>query len=330
MKDVARLAEVSSMTVSRVLKNDGSYSLQTKKQVLDAVAVLGYQRNMQASSLAAGRKYQIAFFYDNPRCSYMVDVLIGMLTGIQEKGYHIIIESFSLDNIKKIIENNSVDGVLLPPPYCEFKEVHKLLDQYGMPFVRMAAGFEFSNTHSVRTNDKEMAKGMTQHLIELGHKKIGFIQGHTNHGVSFLRLQGYKQALEAAELPFNESLCEQGFFTFESGYSAAIKLLDRHKDMTAIFACSDVMAHGALRALHEKDLKVPEDISLAGFDDTSIAQRMYPPLTTVHQPSEEMAICAIDILVGVLNKKHDNQFITKHLDSHLEIRESTACVNPNR
>jgi len=328
MKSVAAAAGVSSMTVSRVLNNESSVSEETKQAVLLAVKNLGYQRNMQASSLAAGKKYQIAFFYDNPRCSYMVDVFVGMLTGIQDKGYHIIIEQFSLENIKKVIETNNVDGVLLPPPFCEFKEVHDLLNRFSVPFVRMAAGFEFSNTHSVRTNDKEMAKEMVNYLVSLGHTKIGYIKGHNNQGCSFLRTQGVKEAMEEAGLTFDEKYCEQGHFTFESGYIATVKLFKRCPDITAVFSSSDIMAQGVLKHMYEANLRVPDDVSVAGFDDTTVALRMYPQLTTVHQPSERMALAAIDMLVDVMRQKDNatKQYFTKHFESKVVVRDSTAPV----
>jgi LacI family transcriptional regulator len=173
-------------------------------------------------------------------------------------------------------------------------------------------------------DDEGASREMTEHLIELGHTRIGFITGHPTHYASAQRLHGFKSALLAARIPYDPAYVRQGHFVFESGLGAGRELLTLPKPPTAIFASNDDMAAGVLMAAHELGIAVPQQLSVAGYDDTYIARIMWPRLTTVHQPSYDLAWSATDLLLQTL--KDGDGPKTARLPYRLIVRESTATV----
>jgi len=172
-------------------------------------------------------------------------------------------------------------------------------------------------------DDEGAAREMTEHLIQCGHRRIGFIMGHPNHFASSLRLRGYRAALEGHRIAFDAAYVRQGYFVFESGLEAARELLTLPNPPTAVFASNDDMAAGVLLAAHELAIPVPQRLSVAGFDDTYIARIVWPRLTTVHQPSYDLAFRATDLLLQSL-KSGDGPKMAR-LPYKLIRRESTTA-----
>ena len=192
----------------------------------------------------------------------------------------------------------NVEGVILPPPLSESHAILAELDAVGIPVVTVAMGFPRPGSMNVRIDDCAAAAEMTRHLLDLGHRNIGFIRGHPNHLASHERARGFALALKEYGINPAEAAVEQGYFTFRSGLVAAERLLARRNPPTAIFASNDDMAAAAVSVMHRRGLSVPGDISVVGFDDTLIATTIWPELTTVKQPIAAMAEAALDILLS--------------------------------
>jgi LacI family transcriptional regulator len=190
------------------------------------------------------------------------------------------------------------DGVILPSPFCDAPGVVARLLADGAAVTALASGAPPHGASAVTIDDREAAVEMTRHLLDLGHRRIGFVGGARNQVASIRRLEGYRQALDEAGLRVDEALIVPGDFTYRSGLTAADRLLDLPSRPTAIFASNDDMAAAVVAAAHRRRLDVPGDLSVCGFDDTALATTISPELTTVHQPVAEMARAAVEILAA--------------------------------
>lgn len=324
--DVARRAGVSIKTVSLVINRQPNVSVQTRTAVLAAINALSYRPNVFARGLASERSYLIGMLYDNPPGSYIADLQFGALARCREEGYHLIVELLPPQDtdprqrVRSLVSESVLHGVILTPPLCDVTEVIDELTKAQTPFVRIAPGTVIPGTRSVGINEHLAAYEMTSYLVGLGHRRIGFIKGHPAHFASHARLEGYRAALADAGLPFDEQLCAQGMFSYQSGLEAGEYLLTLKNRPTAIFAGNDDMAAGALAVSQRFNLRIPEQLSLAGFDDSLVAQVVWPRLTTCRQPVREMAAAAVSILA----QRDTSDACDRHLSHTIVVRESTA------
>lgn len=222
-----------------------------------------------------------------------------------------------------------MEGVILPPPLSESQPVMAELAAIGIPVVTVAMGLPQKDIHNVRIDDFAAAAEMTRHLLDLGHRNIGFIKGHPNHVASHDRARGFLSALEEYGLDPKAAPMEQGYFTYRSGLAAADRLLSRSDPPTAIFASNDDMAAAAVSVAHRRGLSVPGDLCVAGYDDTSLATTVWPELTTVRQPIAAMAEAALELLLGDLRSRRaciERHATTRVLNHALIVRESTASL----
>ncbi|MET1163053.1 MAG: LacI family DNA-binding transcriptional regulator [Pseudoxanthomonas sp.] len=335
--EVASLAGVSPMTVSRVVNGQGKVRESTRENVMRAVRELGYTPNMAASSRAAAQHTRIALIYSNPSSGYLRELLVGALSGAARTAAQLVIDTW--DNLNADEQRSaarvlakSVAGVILPPPLCESKPVIKEFVSAGVPVVSIASG-RFSNEIScVRIDDFRASKEMTAHLISQGHTRIGYIKGHPNQTASAHRYEGFQAALSEAGITHDKTLVEQGYFTYRSGLEASEKLLSHRPPPTAIFASNDDMAAAVVSVAHRRGLDVPRDLSVVGFDDTSAATTVWPELTTIHQPIASMADSAIDILLrGIRRKERGTRVVVDHVAPHqLITRDSVAAIGKRK
>ncbi len=322
--DVSSLAGVSTKTVSRVLNNHRYVSEDTREKVEKAMAELGFRPSMAARILAGNRSQQIALIYDNHSPYYMNQVQQGCWSRCQEAGIRLLSQPVDvLDpdvgrQLLGLVAETHVDGVVLSSPATDCQAILDVLEEGNVPYVRMSPGTNHSLTSSVFIDDAQAADDLTTHLANIGHRRIGFIIGHPNHTGSQDRLFGYRRALDRAGISYEPQLVRQGEFDFESGRIAAEKLLDLKNPPTAIFASNDDMAAGVLAVAHRRSLDVPGELSVAGFDDTTLAQMVWPPLTTIRQPMRDLAYTAVDLLL----KRHD-QPAHERMDHELIVRQST-------
>lgn len=303
IKEVAERAGVSQMTVSRVLNRSEVVREATRLKVEEAIRDLHYRPNLLARGLAGGKSLFIGLIFHNPSNSYLGELLVGALERCREAGHHLVIEDFTSDDLERdsqaFVERLSgagLDGVVVAPPISEETSVLRALDKAGMVTVLIAPR-EFSpGGMSVSINDRAAADAMTQHLISQGHRRIGFIKGPDNQISSSRRWLGFGDAMQRNGIDMPPTHVAQGQYTYRSGMEAAASLLQLPSRPTAIFASNDDMAAGAIACAFRMGLRVPEDVSIAGFDDTPFASAIWPQLTTMRQPIADMAAEAISLL----------------------------------
>ena len=333
IEDVARAAGVSAMTVSRVINHGQNVRESTRASVLDAIERLSYSPNTAARSLAAGQATHIGLLYANPSAGYLAQFLIGALHAARSAGVHLVIESCESEDADEQAEvtrrfaSSDVEGVILPPPLSESQPILAELDSMGIPVVTVAMGAPREDSLNVRIDDHAAALEMTRHLLDLGHRNIGFIKGHPNHVASHDRYRGFCDALTEAGIDADKAYAEQGYFSYRSGLIAGERLLSRDERPTAIFASNDDMAAATISVAHRMGLNVPDDVSIAGFDDTTLATSVWPELTTVKQPISAMAEAALELLIADLRSHLPGtrrKFTERVLSHAMIIRESSA------
>lgn len=334
--DIARKAEVSFKTVSRVLNENPRVAPDLRTRVLKAMAELDYQPNLAARSLAGRRSYAIALlidrielFSDDDVNSYfppfLVDLQTGALLACRQAGYHFFIEPYDSrsgsfpNDLRAQLSKVALDGILLAPPTADRRELMDALDEWRIPYVRIAPGIEPQRAPFVAIDEYSGTVAMVEHLLSLGHRRIGFVCGPESHIAARVRLVAFKEAVEGKA----EVVLHPGDFTFAGGLAAGEALLALAERPTAIFAANDFMASGIIAAATRLGLRVPQDISVAGFDDSAVAHFTWPPLTTVRQPIRDMASEAIGYLVTRAGGGDSGQSCTE-LPFQLVIRQSTG------
>jgi LacI family transcriptional regulator len=328
--DVAKVAGVAIKTVSRVLNDEPNVRPETRARVLAAAEQLQYLPSLSARSLAGRRSYLIGLVYENPSANYLVDLQHGAMARCRKEKFRLFVHQCSgrgdelIRDVMGLIDQTHVDGLIVSPPLSEVPPLIAALDQRNVPFVRIAPNDLKHPSPYVDMDDEGAAREMTEYLIAEGHRRIGFIIGHPNHIASSLRLRGYRAALEQHHIAFDAAYVKQGYFVFESGLEAARELLTAPNPPTAVFASNDDMAAGVLLAAHELAIPVPQRLSIAGFDDTYISRIVWPRLTTIHQPSYDLAFSATDLLLHSL--KDGDAPKTARLPHKLIRRESTGPV----
>lgn len=248
----------------------------------------------------------IGLFYDNPQQDYVIQVQEGALRACRRQGYHLLIHPYGstaadlVETVLAVVRQPAVLGCLLTSPIADDEELLTRLRREGVPFVRLSQRPCTCEAPWVSVNDEDAAREMTEYLISLGHRRIAHIMGHPAHGSAHDRLRGYRAALLAHGIPEEKGLVRQGFFNFSSGQSCAAEILSAERPPTAIFAANDHMAMGALEAAHERKLRIPEELSICGFDDVRMSRYAWPPLTTMSQPIQKTAAAAAEMLLKIL------------------------------
>jgi len=329
--DVAKAAGVAIKTVSRVLNNEPNVREETRARVLEVVKEFNYHPSLSARGLAGKRSYLIALVYENPSANYVVDVQHGAMARCREERFQLFVHQCSgrgeelVREISGLLDQTHADGLVVTPPLCQLADLIEALDRRSLPFVRIAPNEITHRTPYADMDDESAAFEMTEYLIGLGHRRIGFICGHPEHFASGRRLKGFRLALRKHGIADDRACVKQGLFDFESGLEAGRQLLALPTPPTAIFASNDDMAAGALMAAHELGIEIPRQLSVAGFDDTYIARTVWPPLTTVHQPSYDLAYAATDLLLQMLKSRAVPKPV--RLGYRLVCRASTAAAS---
>jgi LacI family transcriptional regulator len=331
--EVAEKAGVSIKTVSRVINHEANVRADTKQRVLDVIAQLNYRPNPSARHLAGTHGYNIALLYDNPSPSYLMDLQRGALESCQAEGFHLILQpcGFLDQNLEATIDNliveSRVPGLILSPPLSDAGGLIEQLERLGVLHARIAPIDIARPGPYVAVDDRGAAFELIRHLIEQGHRRIAIIKGHPDHGAGHWRYEGYLTAMRQYGLPIDDDLIVQGYFSFESGLEAGRKLLSLPDRPTAIFAANDDMAAAVLHVAHDLAIEVPGHLSVAGFDDTPLSRHVWPPLTTVRQPVQEMARQATMQLIDRIRKRGLSQPSgPSAMYCSLVIRESTGAA----
>lgn len=304
INDVARLAQVSKKTVSRVINNSPLLTAETREKVEKAISALGYVPNPQARGLALRRNFLIGLIHDNPNAQMVLNVQQGILEALHGTEFGLVVRPVDrtsplmLQDVRDFLERQQLFGVVILPPISENDALAQLCKELGCRYARMGSAELDDGDHMVASNDREAVREAASYLIEQGHRLIGLIEGPQGFRSALERRLGFEDAMGAAGIKLPRSLIAAGNYTFESGMAAANRLLDLSPPPTAIFASNDVMAAGVIHAARQRGLSVPEDLSVVGFDDTAIAAHIWPPLTTVRWPIISMARSAALKLVG--------------------------------
>ena len=304
INDVARLAGVSKKTVSRVINNSALLNEETRERVAVVIKQLGYVPNPQARALALRRNFLVGLIHDNPNAQTVINVQQGILDALHDTDFGLVVRPLDrtsphmLEDIRNFLERQRLFGVVIMPPLSENEALARLCEELGVRYTRMASAELDDPDHLVASNDRQAVREAVAYLIELGHLRIGLIEGPHGFRSAAERRLGFEDALRDAKIKLPRSMIAEGSYTFQSGLQAGNLLLDQVPAPTAIFASNDEMAAGALHAARQRDLHVPLDLSIVGFDDTAIAAHIWPPLTTVRWPIVSMARSAALKLVG--------------------------------
>jgi LacI family transcriptional regulator len=332
--DVARLAGVSTKTVSRVVNAEPNVSVDTTRAVKQAIAELHYRPNLSARNLAGGRAYLIALLYDNPSDSYLVSLQEGALHACEELGYGLILRPAKSDSTRMVedvvrfVQEQRLSGVVIAPPLSDMAPLLDALDAIDVRYARISPRDTVRPSPMVTMDHRRASDELTRYLVAQGHRRIAFIKGPDAHGAASLRFEGYLDALRGHGLPVEQKLIAQGSFTFESGEECARLLLAQPEPPTAIFASNDDMAAGVLHTAHERGVRVPDELSVAGFDDSTLSRKVWPSLTTIRQPVRAMSDTAVRMLVAAVRNRQQpspelpNLSLLAH---ELIVRTSTAA-----
>ncbi len=332
IKDIAKMAGVGVSTVSRVINQHADVKEETRKHILEIIEVNNFIPNNSARNLKRSESMDVGILIKGMYNPFFAKMIQNIEKKLIYAGYSAIIH-YNIDDTKDIdaafefIMEKKLKGII-----CLGGDFDQLTNseivRLRVPFILTSTEFPESLDRklfsSVNIDNEKAAFGAVDYLFGIGHRKIGLITtGSDDKSVGIIRTQGYIKALAANQFDKMENYFDVGAYTFETGYQAMKRLLDKANDLTAVFAISDVMAIGAAKAIRERGLRIPEDISLLGFDDIDYAEYFSPALSTVHQPVEEIADSTADLMIAIL----DDECAHRHIvfDTALVIRES--CRN---
>lgn len=303
INDIARMANVSKKTVSRIINNSPLVREETRARVKAIIAETGFTPDPQARALAFRRSFLIGMVYDNPSPQYVVNMQRGILDALDGTDYQLVLQPVDRadltyrDRVRRFVEQHRPTGLIMPPSVSEDGELAELLMTLGCDYVRIASVELDQPARMVRTHDAEGAAQAARHLAGLGHKRIAHIHGPRSFRSAHERLFGFRDGLTEFGLELAAELTVEAGYTYDSGVQAADQLLARAKRPTAIFAGNDEMAIGIYTSARKAGLRVPDDLSIVGFDDTPMAARMWPPMTTVRLPIRDMGREAAESLL---------------------------------
>ena len=325
IKDVARQANVSVATVSRVFSGANVVREETSRRIRDVAARLRYSPHGGARSLITSKTHTLGVLLPDLYGEFFSEMIRGIDSAARQSGFHLLVSSSHSDSreLQSAIRSmrGRVDGLIVMSPDIDVATLIENLPD-GQPTVLLDTTAKSSGIGSVCISNTRGAKEMVRHLIGHGHRRIAFIAGSARNVDSDQRRRGYRAALAEARIPLDRALELKGDFTEDSGFEAAKVLLRLSPRPTAIFAANDSMAIGALSALREERIEVPRDMAVAGFDDIPIARHMSPALSSVHVPIAELGERATARLIAALEKPDDYSPRQEVLRTHLVIRSS--------
>lgn len=339
--EIAKLAGVSPTTVSYVINGTKKLSPETTKKVNEAIKELNYSPNTVAQTLRKGKNTTIGVITEDIRVFPTPEILNGISEGLEEAKYQMLMHDLHLykkiwpnyeqifdykNKINKgvsLLQQSMVSGIVYVSMHDRI--LGNLIDKIDVPIV-YAYSYPPEEESYITYDDYSSAKIMTEHLIELGHKDIGIICGYPDSFPTQTRLKGIHTALEEHDIKIPEEYIKYGDWEFKSGYEKTIDLLNLNKRPSAIFALNDIMASGCYSAIMRAGLSIPEDISIAGFDNRDISMYLEPTLTTMSLPLKKIGYTAIELLLDKINNGDDepSQVV---LPCKINIRHSTTSVS---
>ncbi len=292
-----------------------------RKKVLASMRELDYSPNIAAKRLASNQAFTIGLLFGGAPGEYFPQVILSILDFGTHRGYTLLVSNFvpfdpaSRANVSDLVRKRVVDGLIFTPPCDNDKVFLRQLQNAGIPFVRITPAETTSPLPYVAADDYGGAFEICEYLISLGHQRIGFIYGDPEHNASHERFEGFRAALRAHRIRYRPEWMRQADFKFELAVQAGRELLRLDARPSAIMASDDEEAVGVLVAAHQLGVRVPEELSVTGFDDFPCAQRAYPALTTVRQPMSEISQLATQLLIDLIKKRKPEK-------SHIRVKTS--------
>ncbi|MGQ0286026.1 HTH-type transcriptional repressor PurR [Pasteurellaceae bacterium 22721_9_1] len=331
IKDVAKMAGVSTTTVSHVINKTRHVAEETKQSVLNAIQQLNYSPSAVARSLKVNTTKSIGMIVTTSESPYFAEIIHAVEEHCYKQGYSLFLcntqnDPEKIKNHLEMLAKKRVDGILIMCSEYAQDSLEFFNNFNDVPMVIMDWGIASENNDRIQDNSLIGGYLATKHLIENGHKEIGIIAGELCKTISKNRYQGFEQAMKEANLHINPDWIQEGFFEPEDGYECMNKILNQEKIPSAIFCCNDVMALGAISAIIERGLNVPEDISIIGYDNIHASRFYAPPLTTIHQSKSRLGQQAISLLFERIQIKSTER---KVIDTYPElvIRKSVKKLN---
>jgi len=330
IEDLARITGVSPSTVSRVLNGNKGVAADKRALVLEAAEKHHYRPNAVARGLVSGRSMTIGVVVQDIATPFFANMLVGIEQGLDQSGYRSMFAStLWRDNDPNddhepfhVLLDRRVDGLIVLAGQASDQFLRDLAEQ--IPIIIAARKVEGLEDRCISIDNVEGASTITRYLIGLGHKRIAHITGHRNHPDALDRLRGYRLALEEAGIEYDEELVVEGSFHEESGLKGVEQLLTRGVRFSALFAGNDQTAYGAMLALASHNFRIPNDVSVVGFDDVSLSAYTLPPLTTIRQPAVAMGRAAAESMLRLLS---GNDPEVPHFQTELIIRKSAAIYH---
>lgn len=333
IREVAEAANVSRSTVSRVLNNAPNVSPEAKRIVLDAIKALGYSPNNAARSLAKRKTNAIGVVVNNLHDPFFHDLIKGFEAGAAETSYSVVFCSayggdvVSKERYVQYLANGVTDGIILYGSYISDEKIIRNLDETGFHYVLIENDTNGNNTNSLLIDNVGGAEKAVNYLVSLGHKAIAHISGNPNKKVTIDRFNGYLNAMHKNMLQIQDDYIQYTTTDYSSGYEKMKKLISLgERRPTAIFCSDDAIASYAIRAAQDFKLRIPEDISIMGFDNQKILPDFYrgPAITTVEQPLYKIGEDSIRLLTDLLENKLKDKKIRKTYTTKIVIKETVA------
>lgn len=333
INDVARVSGVSKRTVSRVINRSPLVGEKTREHIEKVIKELNFIPDKQARGLASSRSYLLGLIYEHYDSLSIEQVQRGALSVCADLGYELVVhpcksnEAAFVDECLSSIAKSKLDGVIILPPVSENKELAAALRKANVPYIRIAS-VDFDDTDNIIVSDERAAmKEMADHFVDLGHQDIGFISGPLKYKSSMERMDGFLLELEKWRITVPKNRIVEGQNNYESGLDCARELLSGANRPSAIVANNDEMALAVIRVAHDMGIKVPQELSVAGFDDNILASRIIPSLTTIHRPIDDMAALATQKLINKTQSKHSSPLKENTgVKPYLITRESTVKI----
>ena len=327
ISQVAKEAGISVATVSRVINQKGAVTPETARKVQQAIERLGYQPNVWGRNLRRGESRVVLVLVPNVSNPFYAPIISGVEDRLNQDGYSILLCTTNAEAAKRafyleFLKDGRTDGAILMEPATDDPHVARLAREYHL--VQCCEYCDNQEVSRVSVDNFTAAHQVVTTLVELGHKKVGFIGADNDFISTTFRREGYLEGLRSLGIEAREEdqVFASGDYSFASGIEAARKLLERKDRPTALFCVSDVLALGAIQAARELSISVPEELSVVGFDDVEYATMGYPKLTTVRQPCYELGGTAAELLIGQIKGGAKGQAV--YLDHQIIMRDSTA------
>ncbi len=330
INDVARLAGVSKRTISRVINNSPSVSVDTREKIQKIIDELGYAPNKQARGLASSRSYLLGLLYDDPNAIVIHSVQKGILSACAIHGYELVVHPIDYQSndlvpeILNFVTRSSLDGVIIMPPISANNDLIKSLQDRNIPYVRLAAKAIDEPDKMVVSDDRSAMREVADLFYEAGCVDVGFILGPPHRLASAERFEGMELCLKSHGLSINPKFIMEGDFSYESGLVCAEALLTGKSRPDAIFASNDQMAIAVIHKAEDLGIRIPEDLLVVGYDDEPMSGRLRPSLTTLQRPNAEMAkAAALKLISAASNNEQPLDGLPTVFTPQLVHRQST-------